>query len=133
MAWRVLFYCLKVWFSALLIGTLLLETLTYVFAQAPPRRDELKYILLLLSNGAAFSIPSLVLSWVGAFLINRRSRSRAIKRAWIAVLAVPLVLLPFIIVDQGGSVFDWQSICLVAGLYYLGIVAAIFLYRLPEP
>jgi hypothetical protein len=133
MAWRVLFYCLKVWFSALLIGTLVFAALTYLTAQTPPERDELKYILLLLANGAGFSLPSLLLSWIGSFLINRTSLSRKVKRLWISLLAVPLTLLPFILIDQGGSAFDWQSICLIAGLYYPVIVIAIFLWRLPEP
>jgi hypothetical protein len=125
MAWRVLFYCLRVWFSALLVGTVLLETFT--------RGDNFKFIVFMLLVGSAYSIPSLLLAWIVSFLIIRTSGSRRAKRLWIAVLAVPLVVLPFIIALQGDVEYDWQSMFRIAGLYYLPILAGIFFYSLPEP
>jgi hypothetical protein len=133
MAFRVLAYCFKVWVSAVLIGTLLLVTLTYVSSRTHPHREDLKYVGLLLMNGSVFSIPSLLLSWIGAFFISNSSRSQRAKRLWIVVLAAPLTLLPFIFVERGELEYDWQPLCWIAGLYYLVIAAAIFFYPLPEP
>jgi hypothetical protein len=132
MAFRVFSYCFKVWVTAVLIGTVLLVTLTYVFSRTHPHREDLKYVGLLLMNGSLFSLPSLLLSWIGAFFINHSSRSQRAKRLWIVVLAAPLTLLPFIFVEQGELEYDWQPICWIAGLYYLVTAAAIFFYPLPE-
>jgi hypothetical protein len=133
MAIRVLLYCLKVWISALLIGTFLFVVLSYAFSQTSPMdRDELRFAGWFLAYGSAFSIPSLLLAWLGAFFIIRTPRSGRIKRLWIAVLAAPLTLLPFFIFDQGGASLDWKSVCLIAGLYYLVTTAGIIFYPLPE-
>jgi hypothetical protein len=128
MAIRVLLYCLKVWISALLIGTLLLIAMIYVFSQAHPLESDLRFALLLSLYGLGFSVPSLLLAWIGSFLIIKGPRSGLAKRLWIAVLAVPLTLLPFVIFE-GGFSLDW---CLIAGLYYVATVLAIFFYPLPE-
>jgi len=116
----------------LLIGTLLLVTLSILTSRTAPDRDELKFAGLFLAYGSGYSIPSLLLAWIGSFLINRTSRSRRVKRLWIAALAAPLTLLPFYIFEPGQLEFDWQSICYIASLYYLVTVAAIFIYRFPE-
>lgn len=132
MAWRVLIYSLKVWISAVLAGTLLFVTLAYVFSRTPPQRGDLKYVWLLLTYGSGYSIPSLLLAWIGAFFINRRSLSLRVKRVWIAALAAPLTLMPFIVSEWSELEFDLGPVCLIAGLYYSVTVAAIFIYRLPE-
>jgi|SRR5580658_1129895 hypothetical protein len=133
MAWRVLLYCLKIWISALLIGTLLFLILSYAFSRPALDRDELRIAGYFLAYGSIFSIPSFLLAWLGSFFILKASRSGRVKRLWIAVLAVPLSLLPFIIFDHGTNSLDWQSVCPIAGLYYLVSAAAIFFYPLPEP
>ncbi|HUB61373.1 MAG TPA: hypothetical protein VL978_11755 [Puia sp.] len=132
MAWRVLLYCFKVWVSALLIGTLFFVTLSYAFSRMPPDRAEFKFAGLFLAYGSGFSLPSLLLAWIGSFFILKASRIGWLKRLWIAILAAPLTLLPFIIFERGYLGSDWSSIFLIGGLYYLVAVAAIFLFRLPE-
>lgn len=132
MAWRVLLYCFKVWVSVLLIGTFLFVTLSYAFSRTAPDREELKFAGLFLAYGSGYSIPSLLLGWFGALFIFRSSRSEWVTRIRIAILAVPLTLLPFIIFERDYLEWDWASICLIAGLYYLVAVAAIFIYRLPR-
>src|SRR5579872_3176525 len=99
MAIRVLLYCLKVWISALLIGTVLFVLLSYAFSQTSLDRDELRFAGWFLAYGLGFSIPSLLLAWIGSFFIIKGSQSGRIKRLWIAVLAAPLSVLPFIIFD----------------------------------
>jgi hypothetical protein len=131
MAIRVLLYCLKVWVSALVIGTLLLITMIYVFSQAHPLQSDLRFALLLSLYGLGFSIPSLLLAWLGSFFIIKGPRSGLAKRLWIAGLGAPLTLLPFVIFE-GGFLLDWQPTCLIAGLYYLSTVLAIFVFPLPE-
>jgi amino acid permease len=131
MAIRVLLYCLKVWISALLIGTILFVLLSYAFSQTTLDRGELRFAGWFLVYGSGFSIPSLLIAWLASFYIIRGSRSGRAKRFWIAVLAVPLTLLPFIIFDQGRASLDWKSICLIAGLYYLVTAAGIFFFPLP--
>jgi hypothetical protein len=133
MAWRVLLYCLKIWVSALLIGTLLFLLLSFAFSRTVLDRDELRFAGFWLVYGFGFSIPSLLLAWIGSFFIIKTSRGGRVKRLWIAALAAPLTLLPFVIFNQGGASLDWQAVCLIAGLYYLVTAVAIFFYPLPEP
>jgi|SRR5579863_609458 len=133
MAWRVLLYCLKIWISALLIGTLLFLLLSFAFSRMALDRDELRFAGFWLVYGFGFSLPSLLLAWIGTFFIIKTSLGVRVKRLWVAVLAAPLTLLPFVIFNQGGASLDWQAVCLIAGLYYLVTAVAIFFYPLPEP
>lgn len=132
MAWRVLIYAFKIWISTVLVGTLIFVTLTYVFSKTPPQRGDFRYVWLFIVYGSGYSIPSLLVAWVGAFFINRTSRSRRVKRIWIALLAAPLTLVPFIISGWDELDLEWRGVFLIAGLYYVVTLAAIFLFRLPE-
>lgn len=132
MAWRVLLYCLKIWVSALLIGTLLFLLLSFTFSRTALDRDELRFAGFWLAYGFGFSIPSLLLAWIGTYFILKSSQGVRPRRLWIAVLAAPLTLLPFIIFNQGGGPLDWQAVCMIAGLYYLVTAVAIYYYPLPE-
>lgn len=132
MAWRVLVYSFKIWISTVLVGTLIFVTLTYVFSKTPPQRGDFRYVWLFMLYGSGYSMPSLLVAWVGAFFINRTSRSSRVKRIWIALLAAPLTLVPFIISGWDELDLEWRGVFLIAGLYYVVTLAAIFLFPLPE-
>jgi hypothetical protein len=133
MASKVLFYCFKVWISVLLLGPLLLGAVLWIVNGGPVDWSILSFLGYLDLFGLAFSIPSFFLFWIGSFYIDGTAWSLTKKRFVIAVMGLPLAILPFLIASEVFWMPEWSLIWTFVAAYYPLLVAAIFFYRLPQP
>ncbi|HET6253415.1 MAG TPA: hypothetical protein VFE32_05050 [Puia sp.] len=133
MAPTALSYSLKVWISSVLIGPLLVFAVLLIVASGPVDWGVVDFILYFALFAFAFSIPSFFLLWIGSSYICRTVWPAAMKRLMIALLALSLTALAFIILIVFFWMPDWSLIWTVVGTYYPVLVAGIFFYRLPEP
>ena len=126
-------YSFKVWIMAIFIGPGLLGLGFWLRDRSPLDWSVFTFLGYSIMLGVVFSIPGFFLFWVGAFSICGKSWPVIKKRLVMAVLALVLSVLTFLLVAQVFGIPSWRLTWICDAAYFPALVAGIFLNPVPEP
>lgn len=134
MALKSLVYSLKVWISTIVLGGIIfLAWLSLTTSGFTVDNLEPKFVGSFFLFSLVASIPALLLFWWGANYFCRTLHFARQRRLWLALMSFALTFLSIFVAvtAMGGPAMAF--IGMTALLYYVVLLAGIYLYRLPEP
>jgi hypothetical protein len=122
---KALIYTLKIWLSALFLGSLISEI---IYNYSNPVSNLIKWMEFALPLGFVFSLPSFTVLFLLTFwLVNKRSTNKN-KKIVISAVSVILCILPFIFFSMWYiPLFDFGLIAPYIAIILIGI----WIYKLP--
>ncbi|MHB8208454.1 hypothetical protein [Mucilaginibacter sp.] len=125
---QALVYSIKVWLTSALVVPFIQMIEGLIIGNHTSISNAEQMILLALLFGLLLSMPSWLLLWMSASLLNRLTGSVLVIKLSLTVLSTALAILPFFLLAGTTSLSSHDLIWF--GPYPIIVVACIWLYKL---
>lgn len=127
---KVSLFCLKVWFTSVLLGPVLFWLWEY--ASPSSILSFLAYMAYALFYGSLLSLPSFLLLWAGTKYLSTRDWLVKYRRMVLAGGGLLLTLFPFIVFFWRDDPNIWSDEAVMCVCYLIPILGGIFWYPFPS-